>query len=75
MEKEMQKKQMEDIYNIFRDVLKNWWVVLFIALSAAFLSYIASAASYSPTYTSNTTFVVSAKGATTGAYANESQTQ
>lgn len=75
MEKEMQKKQMEDIYNIFRDVLKNWWVVLFIALSAAFLSYIASAVSYSPTYTSNTTFVVSAKGSTTGAYANESQTQ
>ena len=75
MENEMQKKQMEDIYNIFRDVLKNWWVVLFIALSAAFLSYIASAVSYSPTYTSNTTFVVSAKGSTTGAYANESQTQ
>lgn len=34
---------MEDIYNIVRDVLRDWWVVLCVALSAAFLVYIASA--------------------------------
>ncbi len=29
MEKEIQKKQIEDMYNVVRDVLKNWWVILF----------------------------------------------
>lgn len=75
MGKETQKKQMEDIYNIIRDVLKNWWVILFIAISASFLAYIASAVTYHPTYTSSTTFVVSAKASSTGAYANATQAQ
>ena len=75
MEKKSQKKQMEEIYSIVRDVLKEWWVVLCIAISAAFLSYIASSATYQPVYTSSTTFVVSAKGSNTGAYANLSKTQ
>ena len=75
MEKEIQKKQIEDMYNVIRDVLKNWWVILFIAISASLLTYIASAWMYHPTYTSSTTFVVSAKGSSTGAYANQSQTE
>lgn len=75
MEKELQKKQMEDVYNIIHDVLKNWWVILCIAISASFLTYIGSSILYHPTYTSSTTFVVSAKGSSTGAYANQSKTQ
>ena len=75
MEKEVQKKQIEDMYNVIRDVLKNWWVILFIAISASLLTYIAAAWMYHPTYTSSTTFVVSAKGSSTGAYANRSQTE
>ena len=75
MEKETQKKQMETIYNIVWDVVRNWWVILFIGISAALLSYVASAITYHPTYTSSTTFVVSARGTSTGAYANESQTK
>ena len=35
MEKEIQKKQIEDMYNVVRDVLKNWWVILFIAISVS----------------------------------------
>lgn len=75
MEKETQKKQMETIYNIVWDVVRNWWVILFIGISVALLSYVASAITYHPTYTSSTTFVVSARGTSTGAYANESQTK
>lgn len=60
---------------MIRDVLKNWWVILFIAISVSLLTYIAAAWMYHPTYTSSTTFVVSAKGSSTGAYANKSQTE
>ena len=63
------------MYNVIRDVLKNWWVILFIAISVSLLTYIAAAWMYHSTYTSSTTFVVSAKGSSTGAYANKSQTE
>lgn len=75
MENELQKKQMENIYNIVRDVMKNWWVILCIAISVSLLSYIGASVMYHPTYTSRTTFVVSARGSSMGAYANESKTQ
>ena len=73
MENKIQKKQIENIYNIIRDVLKDWWVALFIALAVSLLSYIYASVAYHPTYTSSTTFVVSAKGSTTGTYANTSK--
>lgn len=75
MENELQKKQMENIYNIVRDVMKNWWVIICIAISVSLLSYIGASVMYHPTYTSRTTFVVSARGSSMGAYANESKTQ
>ncbi|MBO5460572.1 MAG: hypothetical protein J5983_02080 [Ruminococcus sp.] len=74
MEKELQKKQMEDIYNIVRDVVKNWFVIICVAVSVSLLAYVAAAFTYHPTYTSSTTFVVSARENTTGAYANLSTT-
>ena len=46
MEKEIQKKQIEDMYNVVRDVLKNWWVILFIAISVSLLTYIGAAWMY-----------------------------
>ena len=64
-----------DFYTIFRDVLKNLWMVIIIGISAAFLSYIGASLLYHPEYRSQTTFVVSARGSNTGAYANLSQTQ
>ena len=75
MDNEQHKKQIETIYNIARDVIKEWWVVLFMAISISMLSYIASAIIYHPTYTSSTTFVVSARASSVGAYANQSHTE
>ena len=51
MEKELQKKQAEDIYKIIHDVVRNWWVVLCIAISASLLSYVAASILYHPTST------------------------
>lgn len=75
MEKESQKKQTEYIYNIIHDVLRDWWVILCIAVSVSLLSYVGAALTYQPVYTSSTTFVVSVKSSTTGAYANQSKTE
>ena len=75
MEKKLQKKQMEDLYSIIRDVLKNWWVILCISISMALLSYITSYLLYQPCYTSRTTFVVSSKESSKGAYANLTKAQ
>lgn len=74
MEQDMQKNQMDSIYNITRDIVRNWWVVLCIALSAAFLANMASVVTYHPKYTSSTTFVVSSKSSSE-AYANASKTE
>ena len=64
-----------DLYAIFRDVMKNLWMVILVGISAAFLTYIGAYLRYQPEYRSSTTFVVSAKASSTGAYANLSQTQ
>ena len=75
MENKVQKKQMDEVFSVARDVMKNWWVILCVALSVAMWSYIVGSIFYQPVYTSSTTFVVSAKGSSMGAYANESKTQ
>lgn len=74
MEKET-KQQEIDIYCIIRDVLHDLWVAIIVGISAAFLAYIGARLLYQPTYTSRTTFVVSARNSSTGAYANLMKTQ
>ena len=64
-----------DLYAIFQDVLKSFWMVLLVGISAAFLAYVGAYVLYQPEFRSSTTFVVSAKESSTGAYANLSQTQ
>ena len=64
-----------DFFAIFHDVLKDLWAALLIGISVALLTYVGAYLTYHPQYVSQTTFVVSAKGSNTGAYANLSQTQ
>ena len=55
---------------ILREILKNIWIVLALAVSAACLSFVASKLLYSPTYTSSTTFMVSRSGGSNTAAGN-----
>ena len=73
MENKVQKKQGEELFTVGREVTRNWLIILCISLSVAFWAYIAAAIMYQPSYTSSTTFVVSAKGSSMGAYANEAR--
>lgn len=59
-----------DLYSVTKDVLKNWWLVLALAVSAALLSYIYVNHSYRPTYTIESTYVVTAKGMNNSVFNN-----
>lgn len=74
MERETRQQEI-DIYCIIRDVFHDLWVAVAIGISAAFLAYIGGRLLYQPTYTSRTTFVVSSRNGSTGAYANLTKTQ
>lgn len=73
--RERRDNQEIDIYCIIRDVFHDLWVAVAIGISAAFLAYIGGRLLYQPTYTSRTTFVVSSRNGSTGAYANLTKTQ
>lgn len=75
MEKDLQKESMEHLLGVLHKVLKNWMIILCVALSAAFLTYVTASMLYQPEYTSNTTFVVSAKSSSVGTYANSNSAQ
>ena len=49
-----------DLYAIFQDVLKSFWMVLLVGISAAFLAYVGAYVLYQPEFRSSTTFVVRA---------------
>lgn len=73
MEKQSDQKLM--LRCIIQDVLRNIWVAVAIAVSAAFLAFIAAKIHYAPSYTSSATFAVSKAGGLSSAYSNMSQTQ
>ena len=51
-----------DIFDILRDILKDWWLILIIGLAAAMGSYIVANSLYRPSYTATATFVVTTNG-------------
>ncbi len=75
METTNKPRHLDTIYIVIRDVLKNWFPILCIALSAALISYIVAAVTYTPIYTSRCTMVVSAKANSTGVYADTTETE
>ncbi|MCI5700967.1 MAG: Wzz/FepE/Etk N-terminal domain-containing protein [Lachnospiraceae bacterium] len=65
---EKQKKISEnrelqwDIESIIRDVLRQWWVILLVAIAAAALTGAYVKMTYQPQYSATTTFVVGKSG-------------
>lgn len=62
-----------DILDVLRDILKDWWLILLIGVTAAMCAYIVANITYKPTYTTSATFVVTSKGSN-NTYANLSAT-
>ena len=56
------KKLSIDADSIIKDILKQWWVILLVAVSAALLSGAWKKYTYSPQYMTTTTFAVGKSG-------------
>ncbi len=52
-----------DSYDVMRDLLKDWWLILIFGLTVALCSYIIADIVYTPTYKARATFAVTSKGA------------
>lgn len=57
-----QREKQLDIESIIRDVLRQWWVIILIAISAAALIGSYLKLTYQPEYSTTTTFVVGKSG-------------
>ena len=55
---------------VISDVLKRWYIILFVVVLAAASAYIYYDRSYKPQYTTDTTFVISSQGNSTTVYQN-----
>lgn len=64
-----------DLVSICRDVLREWWVILLIALSAALAANVWVNSTWQPEYRTSTTFIVTAKGMNSNIYQNLSTTK
>lgn len=63
LENNYQSDEIEiDIFDIIRDVLKDWWLIIITGLAVAMCAYIFANITYNPVYTTNATFVVTSKG-------------
>lgn len=59
-----------DLLSIVKDILREWWVILILALSAALITNVWMNFTYEPKYSASSTFVVTAKGMNTNIYQN-----
>ncbi len=57
-----------DLYSMILDVLRNLWMVVLVAASAAMLTAVYQAESYAPQYTSQTIQAVTTKDSSSGTY-------
>ena len=61
-EKSIQGLIYIDIFSMAKDVLRQWWVILMIAVSAYLLVRVYDESRYVPEYTTSATFAVTARG-------------
>ena len=59
---------------LVQDVIKRWLIVVAAALVVGVAAYILTDLSYTPTYKTTTTFVVTSRGSSTTVYSNLSST-
>ena len=59
-----------DLYSMFRDALRNLWVIVLGALAAAMIMNMTVRADFSNTYSTTATFVVTSKTSSNYAYSN-----
>lgn len=64
-----------DITSIIKDVLRQWWVILLLAISVSLFADIWVCSTYEPQYKTTTTLAVTAKGMNSNVYKNLTSTK
>lgn len=64
-----------NIHCIVRDMLSHWKRAVIVGVATALLAFVFANVTYTPQYTSTTTFVVSAKSSSIGPYADSTQVE
>ena len=59
-----------DVLSIVKDILRQWWVILILSISASLFANIWVSLNYQPVYTVKSTFVVTARGMNANVYQN-----
>ncbi|MGN0417665.1 polysaccharide biosynthesis tyrosine autokinase [Anaerostipes faecalis] len=59
-----------DILSIVKDIFRQWWVILLLAVSISLFARIWVRCTWQPEYTVNATFVVTSRGINTNVYQN-----
>ncbi len=67
-------QQKVDFRIMLRDILRQWWMILFFSLSAAMITDVVANELYVPRYTASTTLFVTAKGVNNTVYTDISTT-
>jgi capsular polysaccharide biosynthesis protein len=52
-----------DIFDVVKDIIKDWWLILVFGISAALCALVISDVLYTPSYAARATFAVTSKGA------------
>ena len=64
-----------DLPSLIKDVVRQWWVILLLAISAALFANIWSTRTYQPKYSVSSTFTVSSREMNSNVYQNLSAAQ
>lgn len=77
MEQRMENRMAHqiDITSMVKDVLRQWWVILLLAVSVSLFTNIWVSKKYEPQYTTSTTLAVTAKGMNSNVYQNLTSTK
>lgn len=67
-------QQKVDFRIMLRDILRQWWMILFFSLSAAMITDVVANELYVPRYTATTTLYVTSKGVNNTVYTDISTT-
>ena len=59
-----------DLYSIFRDTLRNLWIILLGAIAVGLIVNMSVRSDYKSTYSTSATFVVTSKTSSTNTYSN-----
>lgn len=61
---------LPEVMSIIKDVVKEWWVILLVAMAASMIAEVVVKSNYTPVYTTRSTFIVTSKSINSNVWDN-----